>query len=205
MEADGPAEEEVKMADDEGARGASEPRRSTLDAEETARFRAVCIENHARVHNVLARCGVGEEARPDLVQEVWFAFYRRLLEHDFPDDPARELDAIAAGKASNQVRGARRDVVSVGLPSSSQLPPVSELDVDKALDLAKLARYLRDHLTPAHRAVVDALVLDQMSHQEAAEKLDLNRSTLTMRFKTAREVLWALAVKVLPPSQRWTR
>jgi DNA-directed RNA polymerase specialized sigma24 family protein len=72
------------------------------------------------------------------------------------------------------------------------------------LDRKRRVRWLLRFLSPEHRAVVDALVLRELSHEEAAAELKLSMSTMTSRLAAAMKQLRKAARK-LPPSQQGCR
>jgi DNA-directed RNA polymerase specialized sigma24 family protein len=100
------------------------------------------------------------------------------------------------------VRGERRDPVTLGLPSSGSEKPRSAPEAERALDLVTLARRLIHALSQEHRDVVQAIVLRELSHDEAAAELGLSRTTVTSRLMAAQRRLVAMAGLFLPASQR---
>ncbi len=65
-----------------------------------------------------------------------------------------------------------------------------------------MALRLLPALSPEHRDVVQAVILRELSHDEAAAELGLTRQTVTYRLMAAKRQLIALAVLFLPESQR---
>ena len=181
-------------------------RRTKLSASEASLFREVFPEifaaHYEAVWQALRRRGARDPALDDLVQDVFFAFFRQVLEEGFPDNLPTKLRNLAAGKALNQVRGVNRDPVSLGVPSSGSEKPRSAPEAERTLDLLELARRLLPALSPDHRAVVQAVLLRDLSHEEAAAELNLSRSTVTMRLLAAKRQLFTMAELFLPQSQR---
>jgi len=70
------------------------------------------------------------------------------------------------------------------------------------LDLVTLARRLLPALSEEHRDVVPAIILRELSHDEAAAELGLSRTTVTSRLMAAKRQLVAMAELFLPTSQR---
>jgi RNA polymerase sigma factor (sigma-70 family) len=180
--------------------------RTTLTASEAALFREVFPEifaaHYDAVWSALRKRGAREPALDDLVQDVFFAFFSQVLEEGFPDSVPAKLRSLAAGRALNQARGANRDPVSLGVPSSSSEKPRSGPEVERTLDLHELARRLLPALLPEHRDVVHAVLLRELSHEEAAAELNLSRTTVTSRLMVAKRQLFAMADLFLPQSQR---
>lgn len=182
-------------------------RRTALSESEVELFRAVYREivevHYDRVWRVLRRGGVPDAALDDLVQDVFATFYYQVVEAGFPDSIGRKLHANAEGKALNQRRRAKRDPTSLGLPSStSERPARSAPEIERAMDYARVARRLLPALSPEHREVVQAVILGEQSHEEAAEALGIKRPTLTMRLMAARRKLAEMVALFLPESQR---
>ena len=181
-------------------------RRSKLSESEAGLFREVFPEifvaHYEAVWHALRKGGARDAALKDLVQDVFFAFFNQVVEGGFPDNLAAKLKSLAAGKALNQARGVNRDPVSLGVPSSSSEMPQRAPEAERTLDLLELARRLLPALSPEHRAVVQAVLLHDLSHDEAAAELNLSRTTVTMRLLAAKRQLLTMAVLFLPQSQR---
>ncbi len=141
-------------------------------------------------------------AAEDIAQEVFFTFQRKVLEEGFPDEIGGLLHAIADGLIFNHKRAARRSILSVGLPSSSSEPPRTGPGADQVVIGRELSHQLFASLTPDHQDVVDAVIVQRMSHTEAAALLGLRLGTLKSRLKAAVERLQALADELLPKSQQ---
>ena len=181
-------------------------RDTALSEREIALFKEVFPEimdtHFDRVWRVLARRGVFEAAREDLVQDVFAAFYRSVCENGFPSDIQTHLDEIAAGKASNHLRGAGREPWTLGVPSSGSERPRSGPDLLRALDVEAFRARVLPALAPEHLAVVDAVIFRELSHDEAAQELCLPRTTVSSRLVAARRVIAEMAVQFFSPSQR---
>ena len=181
-------------------------RRTKLSASEAKLFREVFPEifaaHYDAVWSALRKRGARDPALDDLVQDVFFAFFSHVLEEGFPDSLTAKLKSLAAGKALNQARGANRDPVSLGVPSSSSEKPRSAPERERTLDLLELARRLLPALSPEHRDVVQAIIVRELSHEEAAAELNLSRTTVTSRLLVAKRQLFAMAELFLPKSQR---
>ena len=181
-------------------------RRTALTEREIRLFRsafpAIVRAYHDRVWRELRRRGAPAPALEDLLQDVFFTFFNQVVEQGFPDSIPEKLQSLAAGKASNERRGEQRDPVSLGLPSSRSETPKSAPEAERVIDLLKLAPRLLLALSDEHREVVDAVLLRELSHEEAAVELGLARSTVTSRLLAARQKLLEMAKLFLPESQR---
>jgi DNA-directed RNA polymerase specialized sigma24 family protein len=83
--------------------------------------------------------------------------------------------------------------------------PTSGLDINRALDLRGFAAQVMPELVDEHRAVIEAIILNELSYCEAAEALNIPEGTLRSRFMAAKRVLGEHAKRLLPPSQRGPR
>ncbi|MFT3776240.1 MAG: sigma-70 family RNA polymerase sigma factor [Minicystis sp.] len=181
-------------------------RDTALSQAEIALFRQVfpqLMETHFdRVWHVLQRRGVRGVALQDLTQEVFAAWFCFACDHGPAGDIEGKLDSLAAGKAANLVRGAGRDPVTLGVPSSRSEQPRSGPDLLRALDVEAFRERLWPALSPEHRAVVDAIFYRELSHDEAAQELGIPRRTVTSRLMSARRVIAEMAELFFSPSQR---
>jgi len=114
------------------------------------------------------------------------------------------LYQLAKRVSWNYKRGEARDPVSVGLPSSGSEPVPTPPDLARALDLQWVAPQLIEQLTDPQREVVELAVLDQLSHGEVAEALEIPIGTVKSRLVAAKRQMRELIERLLPPSQRKT-
>ena len=181
-------------------------RRSRLSTEEAALlrelFRAIFEAYHEQVWNDVRRRVPSDDAE-DLVQDVFLALHTYILEHGFPDSLPGMLNAITKGKLSNYIQAKNRFPPSVELPSSGS-EKRSAPDLDRAIDLRELAQHLRSQLSPEHQEVVQKVILNGLSHGEAAEAMGLTEGQLKGRVVAAKRAMLALAEPLLPRSQRET-
>ena len=184
-------------------------RRTALSASEAELFREgfrdIFAAHYDQVWRVIRRRGARDAELSDLVQDVFAAFYRQVLEQGFPDSISAKLQGLAAGRAMNQVRDDKRAPVTLGLPSSRSEKPRSAPAPESALDVVTVTRRLLPALSPEHRDVVKAILLRELSHDEAAAELGLPRPTVTARLIAAKRRLAALAKELVPASQRVPR
>jgi RNA polymerase sigma-70 factor (ECF subfamily) len=182
-------------------------RRSKLSTEEAALLRElfpdILAAHHEQVWNHLRRRVPSSDDAEELYQDVFLALHTYILEHGFPDSIPRMLNAITKGKLSNYIQAKTRFPPSVALPSSSS-EKASAPDLDRAIDLRELAQHIRSQLSPEHQEVVQKVILNGLSHGEAAEVMGLTEGQLKGRVVAAKRAMLALAEPLLPRSQRET-
>lgn len=181
-------------------------RRSKLSDEEGALLREVFPEilatHHDLVWNRLKRRCLELCDAEDLQQEVFLELHSYILEHGFPDNLPGMLHALTEGKLLNYLRAQKRAPLSVALPSSGSEKPRSGPDVDHAIDRRDVALRIFSQLSPEHQAVIEKVVLNGLTHSDAADVLNLPEGTVKSRLIAAKRTLLALAEPVLPSSQR---
>ena len=181
-------------------------RRSKLSPDEAALLREVFPEivdtHHHLVWNRLRKRGLESHEAEDLLQEVFLTLHNQILETGFVDSIPAMLHTLTDRKILNHVRAQKRAPFSIGLPSSRSEKPRSQLDVERALHLQEVARRIFPQLSPEHREVIDKVVLQGLTHTDAAARLGIAEGTLKSRLIAAKRALLALAEPLLPPSQR---
>lgn len=180
--------------------GTTETERQTLREQ----FPDILTEHHDQVWDHLRRRVPSRDDAEELYQDVFLALYNYILEHGFPDNLPGMLNAIIKGKLSNYIQAKNRIPLSVALPSSSSEKPQSAPDLDRAIDLRELAQRIGSRLSPEHKEVVEKVILNGLSHSEAAEVLGLTEGQLKGRLVAAKRAMLELAETTLPVSQRET-
>lgn len=184
-------------------------RRSALSDDERALFRELSAElldlHYDRIWGTLVNRGVPDAEREDLLHDVFITFILQVHEQGFPEHIGAKLCSIASDKARNKRRRERQSPVQLGPPSSTSEKPRSTPEMERVMDRVEIRRRLVSALSPEHKKVIAAVILDEMTHEEAALELGISRSTLTTRLKAAREKLAAIAGRFLPRSQRKPR
>jgi RNA polymerase sigma factor (sigma-70 family) len=182
-------------------------RRSALGPEEIALFRAEAFPtifraHHARVRGALRKRGGRPAVLEELTQEVFFRFFFHVVQEGFPDSITAKLLGLATGLALNHRRRERRNPVGLGPPSSTAEEPKSGPEAERRMDLRRTAQRLLPALSQQDRDLIQAVVLDEQSHDEVAAQLGVARRTLTSRVAAAKQRLAAMAMLLLPESQR---
>lgn len=184
-------------------------RRSKLSDDEAALleevFHEIVLAHQDQVWNLLRRRGLDGQDVEDLVQEVFLALFNYILEHGFPKSIPGLLEAFAKTKRFNHGRGVERTPFTIGLPSSRSEVPRSGPDIDRALDLRKLKQRILPQLSPEHRDVIEKVIMNELSHSDAAKALGLPEGTVKSRVVAAKLDLLARMEALVPPSQRGTR
>ena len=108
-------------------------------------------------------------------------------------------------KGANARRAADRDPWIHGVPSSSSEPAPNVPSVPGRIDALEAAKRLFYALSPDHQAVIQRIVIDGMSHAEAAIELRVSRTTLTSRLAAAITRLKEMAEAFFTDSERTPR
>jgi RNA polymerase sigma-70 factor, ECF subfamily len=176
-------------------------RRTKLTADEAALLREVfplILASHFdQTWGQLRRRGLEETEARDLFQDAFLTVYRTILESGFPNDLPGYFYMTTRGKILNHVRDKKLDPVSVGLPSSgSEKPRSSQSRLERSLAYREIAR----RLSPEHQALLEAIVVHGMTHEEIAAALDIPEGTVKSRLMIAKREMAALAAQI--PSSR---
>jgi len=156
------------------------------------------------VRRHLLRRGLDQADAEDVAQEVFLKLHGKILEGGFPDNVSGMLYRITTGKFLNHVRNEKLDPVSVGLPSSGSEPPKTPADLDRVMDHRRVAPQMLSLLTDDQREVVVLVLIDRLSHSEAADALGIALGTVKSRLMSAKRRMLDLIEQILPPSQRTT-
>jgi RNA polymerase sigma-70 factor, ECF subfamily len=181
-------------------------RRSKLSASEVLLldevFHTIVTSHYDRVWNWLRKRGLSSQEAEDLLQDAFLELYTHILEEGFPANLPGKLRTLTELKLLNHLRARRSSLESIGLPSSGSEKPRSGPDAERAVAICDLARRLIDQLSPELQSVVEKVMLNGLTHRDAAAVLDLPEGTVKSRVIAAKRDLLALAERMLPPSQR---
>jgi RNA polymerase sigma factor (sigma-70 family) len=180
-------------------------KRSKLTAKEAAllrkRFRVIRAAHHKHVWDQLRRRRLPRHDAEELYQEVFLGLYNYIVERGFPDNIRGILTSFVRGKVSNYGQAKKCLPPFEEIPSSGS-EKRSAPDLERAMDVRELAQYVLPRLSPEHQEVVDKVFLKEIPHGEAAAQLGLTEGQLKARVVAARRTMFALAKKIVPPSQR---
>jgi DNA-directed RNA polymerase specialized sigma24 family protein len=156
------------------------------------------------VWRTLVKWGVRGEALTELTQETFKRLWESTVTEGAPDVLLAKLRGLAMGLAMNLgTRGERSPVTDRGPPSSdTEKPAVSGPRLDRIIDAKEVARTLFDALSIEHRGVVSAIILRDLTHEQAAVEMGLKKSTVTTRLAAAIERMRELSNTLLSPSER---
>ena len=140
---------------------------------------------------------LSEADADDVGQQVLELWHRKLLD-GFPENQRGLLTTLTDGKLKNHARGKkRREPFSAAVPSSGSEPPRTPPDLARELDREALRERARTQLSPAHRAVIELVMLERLTHQEAATELGIPLGTVKSRYYEAQRLLAEMA-QILP-------
>ncbi|MFO0762569.1 MAG: RNA polymerase sigma factor [Byssovorax sp.] len=181
-------------------------RRVALTPAEVALFGLIFGDLMKTHHKVVwaqfRRRGLTWNEAEDLVQDTFLDFHLHVVQQGFPGSIPAFLTTMAQHRVRNYLRDQRREPVTVCFPSSGSEKPASGPEVERVLDLRELYRALLPPLSAEHRAVIEKVVLNGLTHTDAALALNIAEGTVKSRLIAAKRALHAVAEKLLPPSQR---
>jgi RNA polymerase sigma-70 factor (ECF subfamily) len=160
-------------------------------------FAAIFYMYFDRLWRYIRRQVANDADAEDRLQDTYISIYVHLLDHGFPDSLLNMLYKHARGHVWNHARRNGRTPESVPLPSSGSEKPISEREIEYVLDLRELERVVTEALNEEQRALVDTVILDEMSHSEAATVLDLPLGTVKSRVLAVKAALLAIAKRAL--------
>jgi RNA polymerase sigma-70 factor (ECF subfamily) len=181
-------------------------RRGELDDEEVVLLREVfaglvSVHQHWALRFLLRR-GLQLAEAEDVLQEGLVRLYLKIVAAGFPNSVPGLLWSLLRGLARDHVHARSRCLETPGLPSSGSEPPLSPLDLARAIDLKKVSPLLLPQLTEEQRDVFEIVYLDRLSHADAAEALDIPLGTVKSRLMAAKKRLAEILEPLLPDSQR---
>jgi DNA-directed RNA polymerase specialized sigma24 family protein len=180
-------------------------RRGKLTAEESEQFEALFTEmvnTHGKevLAQIQRRIRDAVEAE-DIAQEMFLTLAFKLLDLGFIENIGGMLHRLTQGKLLNHAVRTRRNIVSLGMPSSGSAPPAPTVDVETALDDRALTQQFFEALSTEHEDVVDAVLVRELRYVEAARELSIDDATLASRLQAAKKH-WRKMSRALPSSQK---
>ena len=181
-------------------------RRSKLTADEVAllreEFPTIIAPYRERVWKRLQRGNLNPHDAEEVRQEVFFALHKHLVEYGFPEKLAAMITSITKEKLSKHRRAQKADPPSTCLASSTSEVPRSYRDAERDLDRKAIARRTLKKLSREHQDAIQLVLVNGLTHTEAAAALGLPEGTLKSRLLAATGALNTLLKAALPPSQR---
>jgi DNA-directed RNA polymerase specialized sigma24 family protein len=181
-------------------------RRSALTRDEILLFRNIYPDVYDTYFPTLAcvvrGCGARGEVVTELVHDALTKLWDETVLGGFPDNLQAKLLSNANGLARNHVRREGRNPATMALPTSSKETPGSYPKPDRDLALKELASLLFDRLSPKHQAIVDAVILRDLTVADAARQLKIGRTTASSRLIAAMDLLNTWMDELLSPSER---
>jgi DNA-directed RNA polymerase specialized sigma24 family protein len=180
-------------------------RRSTLEPHEVLIFRRELFPDIYDTYLETLRCmvksrGATGAVEMELVHDTLTAFWDETVAGGFPESIQAKLLSLAVGYARNYVRREGRNPATQALPTSSKEAPGSAPKLD--FDLKQLARALFERLSPQHQAMIDAVVLRDVTVAGAARELGLPWATAKSRLTAALALLTEWIDEILSASER---
>jgi RNA polymerase sigma-70 factor, ECF subfamily len=164
-------------------------------------FPEVLTQHRPGVWAVLRRRGLQRAEMEDLVQVIFISLHGLIAAGSSPKPLAAWLYRSARSKAWTLRRAKQREPFSTGLPSSGSEPPLTP-GLDRAMDRHTVPERVLSQLSDEDRAIIEAVEVDELSYEEAAEALDIPLGTFKRRLPEARERLAVLALQYQGPGGR---
>jgi len=183
-------------------------RKMSLSGEETEVLREVFGEvvraHHADVWEQVRRRCLSPEDADEIVQDAFVAVFRWIVANGFPASLGGLVHALTKGVLLNYLRKRGSTPMSVALPSSTSEKPrsSSRVDTERRVVLREIAARLFAQLPEEQKTAVEKVILQGLTHVEAAEDLGISVGAGTRRRRYAERALYVLAVEMLPPSQQ---
>ncbi len=154
-------------------------------------FAELVAEYRAPVYGYLVRCGVPENDRDDLFQEIFVSVHAAAARYD-ADRPLHPwLFTIVANRVRTYQRKRRlRDLVFSDAPPRDPVAPVA--DAERAASVRQTTDWLEHEirkLSPIRREVLVLACVENLPQKEIAEALGLPVNTVKTHLRRARLAL----------------
>lgn len=150
------------------------------------------------VWRCLRRLGIPDEAREDVVHDVFMIARRKLPEFDGRAPATTWLYAIARGVAANARRSRSRAEQRNALAPVALAPPDPEQALERARAVACVNAFLHT-LPPEQREVFELVDIEGLRGPEVAELLEANLNVVYSRLRLARRRFEAFLDAQPPP------
>ncbi len=146
------------------------------------------VREHARgVRRQLARGHLQRAEVDDLMQESFVSLYQSIVANGPPKRIRAWLWKATRRRLVNFLRDRQREPFSTGVPSSGSEPPRTPPDPGRAIDRETLPNLVRSQLSDEDWAIIEAIEVDELSYEEAAEALDIPFGTFKRHLTRARK------------------
>ena len=140
---------------------------------------------------VCLRYAKDREEANDLVQEGFIKVFKNLTRYEFKGSFEGWMRRIFVNNAIDNIRRKKKDHLLLGEDEKMDAFSDKELDpLDKVSELdPKLVMEAVQKLTPAYKAVFSLYVIEEYSHKEIAEMLDISVGTSKSNLAKAKQNL----------------
>jgi RNA polymerase sigma-70 factor (ECF subfamily) len=168
------------------------------------RFPAIYEEHSRLVWSILRKSGIGRADAEDIRQDVFVELHAQLAANrGVIDNIPAMLRTLTRNALLHHARGCGRARIEFGLDEAEV--PAIEPDAGDAIDHKRLVADLMARLSDEHREVLELMVLQGNTGEEAAELLELPVGTVRNRYLAAIERCKKLLRGRLPPRRRTGR
>jgi RNA polymerase sigma-70 factor (ECF subfamily) len=172
------------------------------DPRPSIRFEQLYHDHFDFTYRTLRHLGVPEPALPDAVQEVWLAVYRQLCNFEGRSTHRTWLFSIALNTARNQRRWRVRHASRFGdlTDEVADARPGPEQEHAGREALALVQEFL-DTLDEPRRVLFVSQLLEQLSAEETARLLGIERTSVYHRIRDLRRTFqrWMLSRQKVSP------
>lgn len=155
-------------------------------------FRHFFEQYHAALLRFLKARSVRQEVAEDLIQQAFLTLWEKRADIDTSRSLRAFLFTVAYNRMLNHQRDLRREVTDRALPETPHSGHSPEEEAITA-DAMRVMRTRLETMPEKRRAVFELIYLQELSHREAAEILEVSTKTIenhmTIALKELREAL----------------
>lgn len=155
-------------------------------------FRHFFEQHHAALLRFLKARSVRQEVAEDLIQQAFLTLWEKRADIDTSRSLRAFLFTVAYNRMLNHQRDLRREVTETALPETPHAGQSPEEEAITA-DAMRMMRTRLETMPEKRRAVFELIYLQELSHREAAEILEVSTKTIenhmTIALKELREAL----------------